>query len=114
MKWYILHLEGEWKGEREREMGSRAGRRRGGRVRDMIICSPATPQRPRGETSGTAAGDCDGDPRKMDRPNVGQITFFSGRTKTAEIGREKGRERSRAKMGIGKPVVCWCKNGFIS
>ena len=62
---------------------------------DMIICSPATPQRPRGETSGTAAGDCDGDPRKMDRPNVGQITFFSGRTKTAEIGREKGRVSER-------------------
>ena len=53
-----------------------------------------------GETSGTAdggggGGDGDGDPRKMDRPNVGQITFFSGGTKTPEIGREKGE-----RMGV--------------
>lgn len=38
--------------------------------------------------------DC-GDPRKMDRPNVGQITFFSGSTKTPREG------RNRSEMGMG-------------
>ena len=57
---------------------------------DMIICSPATPQRQRerqrgerGWDGGRDLWDC-GDPRKMDRPNVGQITFFSRGTKTGE------------------------------
>ena len=55
----------------------------------MIICSPATPkrqrERERGERRRWDLWDC-GDPRKMDRPNVGQITFFSGSTKTREGG----------------------------
>ena len=48
----------------------------------------------RGERRRWDLWDC-GDPRKMDRPNVGQITFFSGSTKTREggIGQKWGWEQ---------------------
>ena len=56
------------------------------------LFSRDSPKAERERELGWDLWDCgDGDPRKMDRPNVGQITFFSGGTKTTKIGQRRGR-----------------------